>query len=199
MLTLRHLTSCVIGSLLCACGPLNHPMFDRVSPEAQAQVNTAWNNMLSSPHRLDRQTLLEVIAERQLFQTGITRGSFHAEKTLATGIVVMDITFDESNPLNDRFEIRVYDLAWNLLRSETYHRDEVDAAEDELAKMNQYLNTAATQPATQKWVEVPETAPSPSMTAEQLADWTALHQAAISLRNALDAATQPAASPNTRP
>ena len=147
--------------------------------------------MLSTPDRLDRETLLEVIAEQQLFQTGITRGTFHAEKSIATGTVVMDITYDEPNPANDRFEIRVYDLAWKLLRSETFHREEVTAAERELERMNQFLYAAATQPATQKWVQVPETAPA--MTAEQLANWKANHEAAVEMRRALDAATQPAA------
>ncbi len=67
--------------LLGACGPLMRPMFERITPEAQAHVNTEWNNMLSTPDRLDRETLLEVIADAAALRTGITRGTFYAEKS----------------------------------------------------------------------------------------------------------------------
>ncbi len=82
---------------------------------------------------------------------------------IATGTVVMDITYDEPNPANDHFEIRVYDLAWKLLRSETFHREEVAAAEREAGEDEPIplRRRDAILLATQKWVQVPETAPAP--------------------------------------
>jgi hypothetical protein len=173
-------------------------MFDRPDATAQANINTSWNNMLSPPSRLDRHILLAVIVENQLYQRGLTRATLHAEKSIATGHVLMDISYDEQNPANDRFEVRVYDLAWNLQRAETFDRDQILAAERELYDMYQHLSPPETQPATQKWIQVPATEPAPQLSPQQLAALAAHYQTALALRLKLTAATQPGL-PATQP
>jgi hypothetical protein len=48
------------SSLVGCRGPLMVPAMQRLTPQDQAQVDGMWNNMLSTPDRLDRNLLVDV-------------------------------------------------------------------------------------------------------------------------------------------
>lgn len=122
----------VLAFALAGCGPLAIPAVQRLCPEEQAEVDASWNNMLAPPGRLDRQTLLDTLTCFQLHERGVNTLTMRSEKAFHGGTVVMEIHFDRGEELRDRFEIRIYDHQWKLVRAEQYPAEEVRQAIDSL-------------------------------------------------------------------
>lgn len=110
---------------LTGCGPLTFPAVQRLDPEEQARVDSSWNNMLAPAGRLDRQVLLDTLILFQLHQAGVDCLVLRSEKTFDGGTAVMEVHHDRANPTLDRFEVRIYDTDWRMVRHEQYPSDEV--------------------------------------------------------------------------
>ena len=124
--------ACAIAFVLTGCGPLVLPMVQRLEPADQQRVDQEWSNLLSPVDRVDRQTLLDVLLVCQLHALGVDRLSMHSEKAYPGGTVVMEVFYDRANPKVDRYEVGIYDGAWNLVRREAYRPQEIEAALREL-------------------------------------------------------------------
>ena len=115
-----------LATLLAGCGPMARPMAVRLQPEEQAQVDEAWENMLTPPDRLDRLLFLDTVLSGQLYQIGTDRLYFGSEKRLRDGVVTMEVFFDRRSPEADRFTIRYVNGRGQQELYETYSRQEVD-------------------------------------------------------------------------
>lgn len=114
-------------AILVGCGPLTRPMVERLDLEQQAQVGSAWQNMLSPPDRLNRELLLDVLIVFQAHQRGVDRLLLTSEKDVPGGKVVMTISFDRSQPEGDRFTVVYCDPYGYEWRRELYKSEEVQA------------------------------------------------------------------------
>jgi hypothetical protein len=126
---------------------LTAPAVRRLDPAEQAQVDQMWANMLSTPDRLDRGLLLDVMLTFELHQLGVDRATYHAEKNVAGGgVVVMDMQFDRLKPLDDWFFVEIFDHDHKSLRKERYAGDEIWAHYNDLLGPSQV--EATTRPST---------------------------------------------------
>jgi hypothetical protein len=110
---------------IAGCGPLSFPAVQRLEPDAQAQVETAWANMLSPPGRLDRQTLLDVLVACQLHSLGIDRVHFVGEKQTPVGRVTLTVDFDRFRTDDGTYTFTLTGAGGNLIRYEHYTAAEV--------------------------------------------------------------------------
>jgi hypothetical protein len=174
-----------LGLILCVplgCGPLTVPAVHRLSPEEQAEVNGMWDNMLTPPHRLPRDVLVDAVMVFQLYQSGVDRLSMRSEKSFAGGAAVMTIQFDRLQPTQDAFTIEIWDRTGQKVRTERYTSDEVfERLRNLYGTSDIALETATTRPST-----APATSPAPAT----LPSKRALQHAALIER--IQAATQPA-------
>lgn len=126
-----------VSLLAFACVPLNGagctaltrsgPMPERLSPEAQATVDSSWNNALNPPNRIDRTLLLDVLRSYQLYWHGIDRIDARIEKALAHGRVVMILHYDRRLADNENdFIVTAYDRNGSVVRTERYSRADID-------------------------------------------------------------------------
>ena len=131
----RHLLlGCFVAAVaLCGCGPMQMPMPVRLNEEEQKNIDQAWDKALTPVDRLDHVAMLDAFLITHAYQVGVDKLTFHSEKKVAAGMVVMDIQYDRLKPGDDRFEVRVYDPSQKLLRQETYYRQEVEGAYQELS------------------------------------------------------------------
>jgi hypothetical protein len=118
---------CATVFVLGGCGPLQMPMAPRFEPEQLQQIDAAWDKALSPVDQLDRSRWLDLFVGARAYQAGVDKLSMHSEKRFAGGLVVMEVLFDRANPENDHFRVEVRDLTGQLIREETYGRDEVQA------------------------------------------------------------------------
>jgi hypothetical protein len=120
----------VLFTLLCAglsgCGPMLSPMVPRLRAEDQQRVDQMWDNMLTPPARVDRQTLLDVNVTYLLYTLGVDRLHMTSEKYFSGGVVLMQIDCDRANPDSDEFTITVLDQRGRTIRRERYSRADVD-------------------------------------------------------------------------
>jgi hypothetical protein len=101
-------------------------MVTRLPEEQQKEVDSAWDNMLRPPDRLDRVLLLDTILSSQLWQLGIDRLDLTSEKRYADGWIRMEVRFDREHPELDEFALTLLDKTGRQLRRERYTREEVD-------------------------------------------------------------------------
>jgi hypothetical protein len=116
----------VLCVALSGCGPLLSPMLPRLTAEDQQKIDQVWDNLLTPPQRVDRQTLLDVNVVYWLYSLGVDRLHMSSEKYFNGGIVVMQIDCDRANPDSDEFAITVLDQRGRTIRRERYSRADVD-------------------------------------------------------------------------
>jgi hypothetical protein len=126
------LALCVLTLAVGGCGPLRMPMAPRFEEKDQKGIDESWNTALDPVDRLDRDRWLDLFVGAQAYQTGVDKLSLRSEKKFHGGLVVMEITFDRAAPNDDRFRVQVIDRGGKLLRQETYTREEVERAYNEL-------------------------------------------------------------------
>jgi hypothetical protein len=131
--------------LLYGCGPMQMPMPVRLDDEGQKNLDQSWDKALTPVNRFDHPTLLDAFLLTQAYQVGVDKLSFHSEKNVELGTVIMDIEYDRRKPDGDRFEVKLVDPAGKLLREETYYREEVVRANDELFKQDSDLQRAVAE------------------------------------------------------
>ncbi len=119
--------------LITSCAPMHRPMVDRLSVEDQEKVDQIWDNLLKPIDKADRELLLDVLITNYLFQFGIDKLELRAVKSFKSGTVVMQIFYDLNDPPFDRFIIEIFNQNWDLLRRESYNRNEVEKAIEELS------------------------------------------------------------------
>lgn len=125
------LLGCLAAAALCGCGPLQSPMPVRLDDQGQKDLDQAWDKALTPVDHFDHAAMLDAFLVSQAYQVGVDKLTFHSEKKVAAGTVVMDIQFDRSTN-EDRFAVKVVDPAQKLLRQETYYREEVEKAYQDL-------------------------------------------------------------------
>ena len=126
------LCSCAVVFLMYGCGPMQMPMPVRLDAEAQKKIDQTWDKALTPVGRFGHQGLLDFFVLTQAYQSGVDKLTFRSEKKVALGMVVMEIEYDRLKPIEDRFEVKIYDLAGNLLRQERYSREEVEGSSRDL-------------------------------------------------------------------
>ena len=104
------------------------PMPVRLDAENQKKIDEAWDKALTPIDRFDHVAMLDAFLITHAYQVGVDKLTFHSEKKVAAGSVVMDIHYDRMTPGDDRFEVRIYDPSQKLLRQETYYRQEIEGA-----------------------------------------------------------------------
>jgi hypothetical protein len=114
------------SAVLVGCGPLAVPMPQRLPDADQKAVDEFWAEALAPVGKHDRQTWLDALVGRQLYQHGVDRLTFRSEKAVAGGTVVMEIDYDRANPAGDRFEVTVLGPGGQRLRKERYTREDVE-------------------------------------------------------------------------
>jgi len=120
MFTLMSITGC--SAIL-----ISGPMPERLSPEAQATVDSSWNNAFNPPNRIDRTLLLDVLRSYQLYWHGVDRIDARIEKSLAGGRVVMILHYDRRLAENENdFIVTAYDKNGTVVRTERYSRADID-------------------------------------------------------------------------
>ncbi|MDB5310718.1 MAG: hypothetical protein JWO38_4920 [Gemmataceae bacterium] len=124
--------ACALAATFVGCGPMPTPMPKRFEGDTQKELDTSWDKAFTPAERFDHQGLLDVMVGTQAYQLGVDTFSLRAEKRVAGGKVVMQVSFDRARPADDRFEVTVYDSAGKLVRAERYSRKEVDATHDAL-------------------------------------------------------------------
>src|SRR5262245_51210113 len=118
---------------LVGCGPMgSSPLPARLEPDAQKDIDNAWENAVNPPERLERQAILDALIMTRAYQVGVDRLLFRSEKEFSGGTVVMEVHFDRSKPNEDRFEIKILDKTGNTMRVITYNRAEIEKADKEL-------------------------------------------------------------------
>ncbi len=133
---------CLATVLLYGCGPMQMPMPVRLDDEGQKNLDQSWDKALTPVGRFDHPTLLDAFLLTQAYQVGVDKLSFRSEKKVAVGTVVMEIEYDRLKPGEDRFEVKLYDLAGKLLREELYNRQEVEGANQDLLVRPKFLQQA---------------------------------------------------------
>lgn len=116
------------------CGPMSQPLPERLSDEAQQDIDNHWNQALTPVEKHDRETWLDVLVVTRAYQAGVDSLDFRSEKKWAGGRVVMEIHFDRAKPADDRFEITVLDHAGQVLRRERFGREEIERVVTELSE-----------------------------------------------------------------
>ena len=111
------------------------PAVQRLDEEKQRRIDDMWNNMLTPPHRLDRQLFLDVLVLHQLHAQGVDRLTLRSEKAYDAGNVVMEVSFDRSSPDADRLRVRVYDRRRKLVREECFAGEAVWRTVHELGRI----------------------------------------------------------------
>src|SRR6516165_6213306 len=127
MKRLLFLLVCAAAAGLVGCGPMRMPMPPRLDDQSQQSIDQSWDKVLTPVDHLKHQPLLDFLLVSQAYQLGVDKLTFHSEKKVKAGTVVMDIDFDRLKPDKDRFEVKVYDPARKLLRQETYGRKEIES------------------------------------------------------------------------
>lgn len=126
---MRRVIPCVGLILCCAavgCGPMSRPIPERLSEDAQKQVDEAWEAALTPTNKHDRQTWLDVMVGAYAYQAGVDQFEFRSVKKWSGGTVVMAAKFDRAKPADDRFTLTVNDQAGKPLRTEAYTREDVE-------------------------------------------------------------------------
>jgi hypothetical protein len=126
------LCCCVATATLYGCGPMQMPMPVRLDADGQKNLDQSWDKALTPVERFNHPALLDAFLLTQAYQVGVDKLTFHSEKKVALGTVVMEIEYDRLKPDEDRFEVKIYDPMRNLLRQETYSRKEVEDANHDL-------------------------------------------------------------------
>jgi hypothetical protein len=134
--------SCAATAALWGCGPMQTVMPVRLDGDGQEKVDEAWDKALTPINHIDHSTMLDAFLVSHAYQVGVDKLSFHSEKQVAAGTVVMDIQYDRKRPHDDRFEVRIYDATAQLLRQETYHRKEIEDANQDLFVRSKQLEQA---------------------------------------------------------
>lgn len=114
------------------CGPLQQPMPARLDPEAQKDIDAAWDAALAPVGKYDRRRWLDALVGTQAYQTGVDALTLRSEKRVAGGRVVMEVVFDRARPDEDRFVVTVFDPAGAVARQERYSRADVEQTAREL-------------------------------------------------------------------
>lgn len=122
----------LVALWMTGCGPMSQPLPERLSDEAQQDIDTHWNQALTPVEKHDRETWLDALVVSRAYQAGVDSLDFRSEKKWAGGRVVMEIHFDRTKPADDRFEITVLDHAGQVLRRERYDREEMERVIAEL-------------------------------------------------------------------
>lgn len=129
-----------------SCAPLHKPMVERLSVEDQEEIDQIWDNLLNPIDRTDRELLLDVLITTYLFQRGVDKLELRATKAFTSGSIVMQVFYDRNDPLYDRFIIEVFDKKWKLMRRESYNRNEVEKAIEELSQKDENRINSIIQP-----------------------------------------------------
>ncbi len=120
--------SLVLIVLVSGCGgPLTVPMVQRLDEETQAEVDSAWSNMMKPHDRLDHTLLLDVLIAHQFHHKGVDRLHLVSEKRVNDGLALMEIRYDREQPTFDVFMVTYLDGEGKEQRRETYSRDEINA------------------------------------------------------------------------
>jgi hypothetical protein len=114
------------------CGPMQMPMAPRFKDEEQKQIDAAWDKALVPVDRLDRRRWLDIFVGGHVYEGGVDKLAFRSEKRFAGGLVVMEVTFDRLEPVNDLFRVEVFDPAGRSVRKESYGREEVEKTYQDL-------------------------------------------------------------------
>jgi hypothetical protein len=131
MKRLLLLGCCAAATVFCGCGPMQMPMPVRLDDKAQKKIDESWDKALTPLDRFDHAAMLDAFLLSHAYQLGVDKLTFHSEKKVAAGTVVMDIQYERLGG-QDRFEVKIYDPAQKLLRQETYYREEVESAYQDL-------------------------------------------------------------------
>ena len=114
--------------LLTGChSPLVYPMVERLSDEAQAEVDEAWANLLTPVDRHERELLLDVLMIGAFHVHGVDTVEFTSTKHVGDHYVIMRVLFDRACPDSDLFAVSVLDAQGALVRHEVYTRDDVES------------------------------------------------------------------------
>lgn len=127
--------ACAALLLVCSCGPLEIPAVQRLDPEAQAEVDRAWNHMLTPADRLDGALLLDVILACRLHVLGADRVRYRAEKETLAGRVTLELDYDRNDPDSGALVFTLTDRAGHVVRCERWPEDLVRSRYMELASM----------------------------------------------------------------
>jgi hypothetical protein len=137
------LSYCIATFVLFGCGPMQMPMPVRMDDEGQKKVDQSWDEALTPVKRFDHPGMLDLFLVTQAYQIGVDKLTFHSEKKVALGTVVMEIEYDRLKPAEDRFDVKIIDPAGRLLRLEQYNRKEVeDAYKDLFVKPDAIRNSS---------------------------------------------------------
>lgn len=111
--------------LVGGCGPLSTPMVERLETETQAHLNSAWENMMSPPDRLERTLLLDTLISLQAHQRGVDRLDLVSHKQVGAGVAIMTVRYDRLHPEFDEFTIAFIDGKGCEQRRERYSSTEI--------------------------------------------------------------------------
>jgi hypothetical protein len=136
---------CAWASVLQGCGPLQVPMASRPDDETQKSIDTAWNEALSPPNRFDHQGLLDLLLVARAYEAGVDRLTFRSEKQVVRGTVVMEVRYDRQAPDQDLFTVTLIAPGGQMVRRETYNRQEVELTAQQLGWVYNQLSAKKAQ------------------------------------------------------
>jgi hypothetical protein len=121
------------------CGPLQTPLPPRPSDADQKSINESWELALAPVGRYDSQTLLDILMVTHAYQIGVDKLEFRSEKTFSSGSVVMEARYDRLAAERDRFAVTVFDKQGEVLRQESYGREQIERTYHELFQEHREL------------------------------------------------------------
>lgn len=133
------------------CGPMTGPMPQRMPDDQQKEIDHAWDTALTPVKKHDRQTWLDVMVLAHAYQTGVDELHLRSVKKWSGGTVVMEIHTDRAKPFDEGFALTVSDRGGNVIRKETYTRDEVERAAKDFEDANR--NSGLHPPEQKVWLE----------------------------------------------
>ena len=126
-MVMRHLIGSVLMLLTsgCACFSIK-PMPDRLSDEAQRQLDYSWEHLVAHEADVERTTLLDVVLVMQAWHQGVDRLYLRSEKHVGNMLVIMETDFDRADPDGDVFAVSFLDPSGDVVRRETFTPAELD-------------------------------------------------------------------------
>lgn len=123
---------CIVGLVVAGCGPMHIPMVPRLEQEGQKIIDEAWDKALTPVDRYDNQALLDMLMNTHAYQYGVDKLDFRSEKKISAALVVMEIRYDRLVPEMDYFHVTILNAAGDLVRKESYGREQVETTYQDL-------------------------------------------------------------------
>ena len=109
--------------------PTIKPITPRLSASEQSEADREWHNMFTPPDRVEREPLMGALVFFEMYQHGVDRADYHAEKMVDDKRVVIDMHFQRERPQEDGIYVSVFGPEGQILRSERFSREEIEKLE----------------------------------------------------------------------